>query len=365
MIGGQSTCARELLEQVDGLDAIIAPIRGGGTVSGTCLVIRRPGVDVYAAEPKNADDAFRRFRAGRIIADDAPEAVADGLKVPLKHLTWHFVSRHVTDNFTATEEQIIKAMKLTWKRMKIVMEPSYAVPLAAILAHPAVFRGRRVGVIITGGNVDLDKLPWMKDQADEQPCGFSGIGGQLRHPRPAGMDEAGIQTPCLILHMDAQERNIIKMGAYARAQGMRHRAHGRMHKSVDVAKLQLRLGGAVGVCSQKVSEAEVFARGGIKDILVVNQVRDPDKIDRLERLPKPGVRTLFCVDDLSNVADLSAVPARHGTWLDVLVEIDCGAGRCGELQCGSYAFMDADYGRILDKEGRRIDQSEWENALSS
>ena len=97
-----------------------------------------------------------------IIADDAPDTVADGLKVPLKELTWHFVSHHVTDIFTATEQQIIDAMKLTWARMKIVIEPSCAVPLATILANPDVFRGRRVGVVITGGNVDLDKLPWMK-----------------------------------------------------------------------------------------------------------------------------------------------------------------------------------------------------------
>jgi len=164
VIAGQATCSRELMEQVDGLDAIIAPIGGGGMISGTCLTVSTiaPGVDIYAAEPKNADDAFRSFKAGHIIADDAPETIADGLKVPLKDLTWHFVSNHVTDIFTATEDQIIDAMKLTWKRMKIVMEPSCAVPLATILANPAVFKGRRVGVIITGGNVDLDNLPWMK-----------------------------------------------------------------------------------------------------------------------------------------------------------------------------------------------------------
>jgi threonine dehydratase len=164
VVAGQATCSRELLEQVEGLDAVIAPIGGGGMVSGTCLTISSiaPGVDVYAAEPKNADDAFRSFKAGHIIADDAPETVADGLKVPLKDLTWHFVKNHVTDIFTATEDEIIEAMKLTWKRMKIVMEPSCAVPLATILKNKDVFRGRRVGVVITGGNVDLDKLPWMK-----------------------------------------------------------------------------------------------------------------------------------------------------------------------------------------------------------
>lgn len=269
-------------------------------------------------------------------------------------------------------------------------------------------------------------------------------------PALPGMDEADIQTPCLVLDLDALERNIKKMGDFAKAAGMRHRSHGKMHKSVDVQKLQEALGGACGVCCQKVSEAEVFARGGIKDILVSNQVTTSQKIDRLARLPKLGARTICCVDDLNNVADLSAAAVRHGTQIECLVEIDCGAGRCGvtttpqvvelakaidgaeglkfsgiqayqgamqhlddyeerkgktqiaidmvqdavdtlkaeglecdivggggtgsyyfesasnvfnELQCGSYAFMDADYGRILDENGNRIDDGEWENAL--
>ncbi len=269
-------------------------------------------------------------------------------------------------------------------------------------------------------------------------------------PAKPGMDEADIQTPSLVLDLDALERNIKKMGDYAKAHGMRHRVHGKMHKSVDVAKLQEKIGGAIGVCCQKVSEAEVFVRGGIKDVLVSNQVRDPAKIDRLASLPKLGSRIIVCVDDLDNVADLSGAAVDHGTQLEVFVEIDCGAGRCGvtttpqvieiakaveaaenlkftgiqayqgamqhldsyearkekldtaiamvkdaveglkaegiecelvsgggtgsyyfesnsgvynELQCGSYAFMDADYGRILDKDGNRIDQGEWENAF--
>jgi 3-hydroxy-D-aspartate aldolase len=269
-------------------------------------------------------------------------------------------------------------------------------------------------------------------------------------PALPGMAEADIQTPCLVLDLDALERNIVKMGDFAKSHGMRHRVHGKMHKSVDVALLQERLGGSVGVCCQKVSEAEVFARGGIKDVLVSNQVRDLAKIDRLARIPKLGARAICCVDDIANVADLSAAAMKHGTQIECLVEIDCGAGRCGvkttpevmaiataiaaapglkfagiqayqgamqhmdvyadrkakieiavamvkdavdtlaaagmtcdivggggtgsyyfegtsgvynELQCGSYAFMDADYGRILDAEGKRIDQGEWENAL--
>ncbi len=163
VIAGQATCSRELLEQAEGLDAVIAPIGGGGMVSGTCLTLSNvaPGVEIYAAEPKNADDACRSFKAGHIIADDAPQTVADGLKVPLKELTWHFVSNHVTDIFTATEQEIIDAMRLIWQRMKIVMEPSSAVPLATILKNKDVFAGKRIGVIITGGNVDLGKLPWL------------------------------------------------------------------------------------------------------------------------------------------------------------------------------------------------------------
>ena len=163
VIAGQGTCSRELNEQVERLDAVVAPIGGGGMISGTCLTLSNiaPGVKIYAAEPKQADDAARSFRAGHIIADDAPETVADGLKVPLKELTWHFVQKHVTDILTADEDEIIEAMKLVWKRMKIVIEPSSAVPIATILKNPDVFRGKRVGVIITGGNVDLDKLPWM------------------------------------------------------------------------------------------------------------------------------------------------------------------------------------------------------------
>ena len=162
VIAGQATCSAELIEQVEGLDAVVAPIGGGGMVSGTCLTLSNlaPNVKIYAAEPLNADDAARSFRAGRIIADDAPVTVADGLKVPLKELTWHFVRNHVTDILTATEEEIVDAMKLIWKRMKIVMEPSSAVPLATIIKNRDLFAGKRVGLIITGGNVDLDKLPW-------------------------------------------------------------------------------------------------------------------------------------------------------------------------------------------------------------
>ena len=170
VIAGQATCSLELIDQVKDLDCVVAPIGGGGMISGTCLTLSHlaPSIEIYAAESKQADDAYRSFKAGHIIADDVPVTVADGLKVPLKDLTWHFVSNHVTDILTASEQEIIDAMKLTWQRMKMVIEPSCAVPLAVILKNPDRFRGKKVGVIITGGNVDLDKLPWITATGDKQ-----------------------------------------------------------------------------------------------------------------------------------------------------------------------------------------------------
>ncbi|MBY8975848.1 DSD1 family PLP-dependent enzyme [Rhodobacteraceae bacterium NNCM2] len=285
----------------------------------------------------------------------------------------------------------------------------------------------------------------MNEQA--RPGGYE-VGYDI--PAAIGIDESEIQTPCLVIDLDALERNIAKMGRLAREMGVRHRVHGKMHKSVDIALLQERLGNSCGVCCQKVSEAECFARGGIRDLLITNQVRDPLKIDRMARIPKLGARIICCVDDMANVAELSAASTRHGTEIECLVEIDCGAGRCGvtnagdavaialaieaasglkfsglqayqgsmqhlrtfdqrqekfafviamvrkvlaalkaegleceivggagtgsfrleggsgvynELQCGSYAFMDADYGEVLDQHGKRLDEGEWENAL--
>ena len=164
MIAGQGTCSKEIIEELGPLDAVIAPIGGGGMISGTCLTLSTiaPGTKIYAAEPKEADDAYQSFKQGKIIAYDAPVTVADGLKVPLKERTWHFVSTYVTDILLATEQEIVDAMRLIWARMKIVVEPSSAVPLATILKNRDIFAGQRVGVIITGGNVDLDKLPWLK-----------------------------------------------------------------------------------------------------------------------------------------------------------------------------------------------------------
>ena len=164
VIAGQATCARELVEQAGEFDAVIAPIGGGGLVSGTCLTLAgiASGTRIYAAEPEQADDAARSLRAGRIVVDDAPDTVADGLRTPLKALTWHFVSNHVRDILTVSEREIVDAMRLVWERMKIVIEPSSAVAVAAVLKNADIFSGKRVGVILTGGNIDLDDPAWAR-----------------------------------------------------------------------------------------------------------------------------------------------------------------------------------------------------------
>jgi threonine dehydratase len=164
VIAGQATCALELLDDVSGLDAVVAPIGGGGLISGTCLTLSSlaPGTSIYAAEPANADDAWRSLKAGKIVERDAQQSVADGLKTNLKPRTWHFVSKHVSDILLASEAQILDAMYLTWERMKIIIEPSSAVPLATILDNRELFQGQRIGVIITGGNVDIKNCPGCK-----------------------------------------------------------------------------------------------------------------------------------------------------------------------------------------------------------
>ena len=150
----------------------------------------------------------------------------------------------------------------------------------------------------------------------------------LNIPAEVGMDEQDICTPALIIDLDAFEHNIEVMAKYIKANGLRHRAHAKTHKSVDIAHYQIEQGGACGVCCQKVSEAEAMVAGGIKDVLVSNQVVDPNKIERLAMMAKKA-RTLVCVDDSDNIDDLSAAAVKHGVTIECLVEIDCGAGRCG------------------------------------
>lgn len=147
-------------------------------------------------------------------------------------------------------------------------------------------------------------------------------------PATIGTALGDVQTPSLIVDLDAFERNVERMKKFAAEMGVRHRVHAKTHKSADIALYQIEHGNACGVCCQKVSEAEALVRAGVKDILVSNQVRDPLKIDRLAKLAKVA-RTIVCVDDIDNIAGLSSAARKHGTELEVLVEIDCGAGRCG------------------------------------
>ncbi|MFP4207335.1 MAG: pyridoxal-phosphate dependent enzyme [Wenzhouxiangella sp.] len=160
VIAGQGTAARELLEDVPDLDLVIAPVGGGGLISGTAIAVRhlRPACRVIAAEPANADDAARSFRSGRIEPVATTTTIADGLRTSLGELTFAIIQRDVDDVVTVSEEAIIDALRQVWERMKIVIEPSCAVPLAAILEGAVEVKGRRVGIIITGGNVDLDAL---------------------------------------------------------------------------------------------------------------------------------------------------------------------------------------------------------------
>ena len=150
----------------------------------------------------------------------------------------------------------------------------------------------------------------------------------LNVPAEVGMSLDDVSTPALIVDLDAFERNVKLMGDFIKEKGIRHRAHAKTHKSADIALYQIEHGGACGVCCQKVAEAEALVAGGVKDVLVSNQVVDPKKIDRLARMAKDA-RVLVCVDDLGNVDDLSAAATKHGVTIECLVEIDCGAGRCG------------------------------------
>ena len=267
-------------------------------------------------------------------------------------------------------------------------------------------------------------------------------------PASVGMRAEEVETPCIVLDLDALEANLRQMADFVGKTGISLRPHGKMHKSADVAKLQEEIGGATGICCQKVSEAAAFIRAGITDVLLTNEVREASKISRLARLASEA-KIAICVDDPANVAELSVAAAAFGVTIDCLVEVDCGAGRCGvtspqaavavahaideapglsfggvqayhgsmqhiedptdrratfdaslaatqnvvtalfeaglaprvvtgggtgsyefeaasglytELQCGSYAFMDADYGRIRDAGGARLD-GQWKNAL--
>jgi threonine dehydratase len=163
VICGQGTAAKELLEDIPAPDIIMAPVGGGGLISGTSIAAKAmiKNIRIIAAEPENADDTFRSFRKGSLIPSVNPQTVADGLLTSLSQLTFEIIKNNVNDVYTASEEFVIQAMRMIWERMKIVVEPSSAVPLAVLLQHKELAKGKKIGIILSGGNVDLDKLPRM------------------------------------------------------------------------------------------------------------------------------------------------------------------------------------------------------------
>ncbi len=165
VIAGQGTAALELLEDVPSLDVVIAPVGGGGLLSGTSIAAKgvKPGIRVFGAEPANAGDAALAYRSGRV--EPLPPGlatIADGLRTPLAARTLAAIRANVDEVATCSEEGIVRAMRMTFERMKLVIEPSSAVPLACLLEHSLSAPGARIGVIVSGGNVDLDRLPWQR-----------------------------------------------------------------------------------------------------------------------------------------------------------------------------------------------------------
>jgi threonine dehydratase len=162
VIAGQGTAGLELCEDAPELDVVLAPVGGGGLVSGTSIAVNAvsPSTVVIGTEPERADDAYRSLRAGRIVPAGNPQTIADGLRTSLGDLTFAVIQEYVKEIVTVSEEGIVEAMRTVWERMKIIIEPSAAVPLAALLTNRIDLSGKRVGVILSGGNLDLDRLPW-------------------------------------------------------------------------------------------------------------------------------------------------------------------------------------------------------------
>jgi threonine dehydratase len=164
VIAGQGTAALELTEDTPALDVVLAPVGGGGLLSGTVIAVSATasGCHVIGTEPERADDACRSFYSGKLVPSEAPDTIADGLLTSLGDLTYPIIKKYVKDIVTVGEDGIIDAMRMVWERMKIVIEPSAAVPVAALLSGKLDCGGKRVGVILSGGNVDLENLPWMR-----------------------------------------------------------------------------------------------------------------------------------------------------------------------------------------------------------
>ena len=164
VIAGQGTAALELIEDIGDLDAICAPIGGGGLMSGTCITAKHmlPNVRLFGAEPKGADDAYRSLKEGKLLPQENPDTICDGLLTSMGENTWTILKDHLESIITVDDDEVINAMKLIWERMKIIIEPSCATPLAAILTpeFKKLENIQTIGIILTGGNVDLSKLPF-------------------------------------------------------------------------------------------------------------------------------------------------------------------------------------------------------------
>ena len=164
VIAGQGTAALELIEEIGELDAVIAPIGGGGLMSGTCITTRSllTKAKLFGAEPKGADDAYRSLKEGRMLPQENPNTICDGLLTSMGENTWNILKDHLNDIYTVSDDEVIKAMKLIWERMKIIIEPSCATPVAVVMG--AEFKQldgiEKIGIILTGGNIDLSKLPF-------------------------------------------------------------------------------------------------------------------------------------------------------------------------------------------------------------
>ena len=161
VILGQGTCTKELLQEIEGIEVCVCPVGGGGLIAGACLAVQQHGNEtlrVVGGEPLEADDAYRSLQSGKIESNESTNTIADGLRSQLGDINFPVIQRGVEQIIRVTESQIIEAMKLIWTRMKIIVEPSSAVALAALLASPAEFAGKRIGVIVSGGNVDLAGL---------------------------------------------------------------------------------------------------------------------------------------------------------------------------------------------------------------
>ncbi|TVQ04882.1 MAG: threonine/serine dehydratase [Balneolaceae bacterium] len=162
VIAGQGTCALELLAEVPDLDVILAPVGGGGLMSGTLIAAKsiNPNIKVFGVEPEFADDAWRSLNSGRIEQVLRTDSIADGLRTSLGSITFEIIQKHIDGIVTVSESSIIRDMRNIWERMKIIIEPSCSVPVSALIDGKLDVRGKKIGVILTGGNVDLDHLPW-------------------------------------------------------------------------------------------------------------------------------------------------------------------------------------------------------------